>query len=308
MNKRHHSISSLIICGAIWASCTLSSCKSAEQLIADGHVKMNATDKTLAEKSFTKALAKDPLSYSAMFGLGEAAFAKGDISTAIKRVEEGLTLSPKSYEQHFNLMRWYCIKGDSTNALEHMLTIYWDSTYRHRVWQTDTAKEINLIRNTSAYRRWHSGIRRLKIQPLDGFSNETDKGTENDQFVTVVNEGRLVLATKTIQDKNQAYWKNDYVVLDTYIDSVITISQMDEDYLFCDILSSRVINPRTTGEVMVYATNSHLRIMITDTNDPVYTSGTDLPTTPSLSTTLSSIKAIRVLSNPEELDKTSRLK
>jgi hypothetical protein len=63
-----------------------------------------------------------------------------------------------------------------------------------------------------------------------------------------------------------------------------------------------------TGEVMVWATNSHLRVMITDTDEPVYTTGTSLPTTPSLSTTLSSIKAVRVLSNPDELDKTNRLK
>jgi tetratricopeptide (TPR) repeat protein len=269
---------------------------------------MNATDKSKAEKAFRKALAKDPLSAPAMFGLGQVAFAKGDVATAIKRTEEGLTLSPKSYEEHFNLMRWYCMKGDSTSALDHMRAVYWDSAYRHRIWQSDTTKAMDLIRSKAAFRRWHSGILRIKVQPLDAFSNETDKGTENDQFVTVVSEGREILATTTIQNKNQAYWKRDYVIFDTYIDSAITITQLDEDYLFCDVLSSRAVDPRMTGEVMVWATNSHLRVMITDTDEPVYTTGTSLPTTPSLSTTLSSIKAVRVLSNPDELDKTNRLK
>jgi hypothetical protein len=185
---------------------------------------------------------------------------------AIRRMKEGLALWPRSYAQHYELMKWYCAKGDTVNALEQMLLLYGDSLYHNRIKMADNEPKLDLIRNTVAFHRWHNGIRRLKIQPLDGFSNETDKGTENDQFVTIVSEGREIMATVTIQDKNQAYWKHDYVIFDTHIDSAIIVTQLDEDYIFCDVLSSGAIDSKTTGEVLIRATNSQLRLMVSDTN------------------------------------------
>lgn len=254
------------------------------------------------------ALVKDPVCADAYFGLGDVAAAKGDLNDAIANKEQGVKLSPRAYSQHWDLMRWYCTQHNSTGAVMHMYHLYSDSLYPQRIRQADTTPAVDLIRQTAGYRRWHTGIRRIKIQPLDGFSNETDKGTENDQFVTIVSEGRVILATRTIENKNQAYWANDYVIMDTYVDSLINVTQLDEDYMFCDVLSSGTIDPHYTGERMIRASNSHLRLMVSDCYDAVRTTGTSLPTTPSLSTTLKSINATRTLSNPEELDKTKNLK
>lgn len=287
--------------------CCLISCKDAQQLVGAGRQKLSKNpDK--AARSFRTALAKDPMCADAYFGLGDVASAKGDLNGAIASKENGVKISPNAYAQHWDLMRWYCQQHNSTGAILHMYHLYSDSLYRQRIRQSDTAAAIDLIRQTAGYRRWHAGIRRLRIQPLDAFSNETDKGTENDQFVTIVSEGRVVLATKVLENKNQAYWTTDNVILDTYVDSLITVSQMDDDYMFCDVLSSGTIDPHYTGERMIRATNSHLRLMVSDSYDAVHTTGTALPTTPSLSTTLKSINATRVLSNPEELDKMKSLK
>ena len=285
----------------------LSSCKDAQQLVAAGQKKLTKSpDK--AARSFRMALVKDPVCAEAYFGLGDVAAAKGDLNDAIANKEQGVKLAPRAYTQHWDLMRWYCTQHNSTGAVLHMYQLYSDSLYRLRIQQADTTQAIDLIRQTAGYRRWHAGIRRLKIQPLDGFSNETDKGTENDQFVTVVSEGRVILTTRTIENKNQAYWTTDYVITDTYVDSLISVTQLDEDYMFCDVLSAGTIDPRYVGERLIRATNSHLRLMVSDCYDATLTTGTGLPTTPSLSTTLQSIGAKRVLSNPEELDKTKNLK
>ncbi|MBS1594866.1 MAG: tetratricopeptide repeat protein [Bacteroidetes bacterium] len=297
----------LSITTALSLVCCLASCKNAQQLVTAGRQKL-AKNPDKAARSFRMALAKDPICAEAYFGLGDVASAKGDLNGAIANKENGVKLAPNAYAQHWDLMRWYCQQRNSTGAVLHMYYLYSDSLYHRYIRQSDTIPALDLIRQTAGYRRWHAGIRRLKIQPLDAFSNETDKGTENDQFVTIVSEGRVVLATKTIENKNQAYWTKDYVILDSYIDSLITVTQLDDDYMFCDVLSSGTIDPHYTGERMIRATNSHLRLIVSDCYDAVHTTGTALPTTPSLSTTLKSVNATRVLSNPEELDKTRNLK
>lgn len=141
---------------------------------------------------------------------------------------------------------------------------------------------------------------RLKISILEGYSNESDKLTANDQFATVVYGKTLILTTPVNQDQNSTSWQNQFVIFDYNTDSSVCISQLDDDYAYHDVLSQQctVLRP---GELKIKGVNSQLLIRVEEVNEPVQTTNNAIPSNTNLGLFLASIKANRVLADKENL-------
>lgn len=133
--------------------------------------------------------------------------------------------------------------------------------------------------------------RKIKLTILESYSKEQDKFTENDQFITVVYNGHIILTTPVMQDMNLAKWKDQYVVFDYCENSMVNITQLDDDYTFHDVLSqyNGALKP---GEMKIDGPLSYVKIKVEYTNDNLQTTHYSIPTnTMNLKEFLESIKA-----------------
>lgn len=152
--------------------------------------------------------------------------------------------------------------------------------------------------NTPVFKE-HKDIR-LKLTVTEGFSNESDKFTQNDQFAAVVYKGNLILTTNVIQDNNSCHWQNQSVIFDYNTDSLVTISQLDDDYSYHDLLS-QYTGKLKPGELRITGTASYLIVKIEESKEEPTTTGVEIPTNTNLSLFLQTVKAEKVISAKQDL-------
>jgi hypothetical protein len=119
-------------------------------------------------------------------------------------------------------------------------------------------------------------VKRVKLSLVEGYTEEGDKFTANDQFVTVVYKGNVILCTSIKDDANKTAWPNEYVVFDYAVNDTVVISQLDDDYTYHDLLS-QYVGRLKVGVGTANRQTSHLTFLVQEVTEDVKTTGTTLP-------------------------------
>jgi hypothetical protein len=271
------------------------SCSSTAGLIETGYAKLQQGNNDKAEAKFTKALEKKTYKDNAVIdkayhGLSMVASNKGNYSRAKDYEYKAHQINNNSFEYAYNLAKFNAQEGDTKNAYNWLFYLgdisargYGSmSSYGQRA---STDPFFSALSDDNKFQRFCAGYRRLNISILRGYSSESDKFTENDQFATVsavVNSGdrKVVLCTNTIDDDNSASWSNQRVVFDYKLGTSVKIAQFDEDYTSHDLLSSYTGSiPYDLNLTEIKGDRSGLQLSVQDTEQGAYTSGTSIPST-----------------------------
>lgn len=279
----------------LFIAASLVSCSSSSKLIDKGYSKLRNGNEGKAEKKFNKAISnassKDRyIIHSAYHGLSLVERKRGNYSRAEEFEYSAYQKDNSNPEYAYSLARYKAIKGDAKSTYNWLYSIG-DCEAHGRGQVSTLAKmastepDFRSLLGDIKFQRFCAGYRRVKLSIDNGYSSESDKWTENDQFATVSavlpnGERKIVLCTNTREDDNSASWYNQYVVFDYKLGSTVTIAQLDEDFTSHDLLSKYTGPiPWDLGLKEIKGTQSRLELSVSDTEQSPYTSGTSIPST-----------------------------
>ena len=270
-------------------------CVSTTTLIDKGFSKIGNGNFDKAESKFTKALEKktykdNGVIHKAYHGLSVVAASRQNYVMAENYEFKAHENNTTNLEYAYNLAKFKANKGEMQKAynwLFYLGDIEANGYGRINVYTQKALNEpmFRTLNDDIKFQRFCQGYRRVKLSILRGYSSESDKWTENDQFATVAanlpsGERKLILCTNVIEDDNSAVWSNQYVVFDYKLGTTLKINQLDEDYTSHDVLSAYTGSiPFDLNLKEIKGNQSRLELNIQDTEQASYTSGTTAPST-----------------------------
>jgi tetratricopeptide (TPR) repeat protein len=269
------------------------SCVSPQALIQQGFDKMSQNQYDKAEKKFAKVLRKESdearvVHDQAYHGMSVLYLRKDQLSTAKEYEYKAYRCSEKLL-YIYNLARFEAQEGNRQVAYDWLFRLAHSNSEQRNRYATLAFAEpmFKSLKYEAKFNRLWAGYRRIAISILEGYSTESDKMTENDQFVVVsaflLNQGvsKIILCTTTIENDNQARWQNEFVVFDYKLGTEVTISQYDQDYTANDLLSrGSMILPLDLSWNTIIGRRSHVIFRIQDIEMEPQTTNSDLPRTP----------------------------
>jgi hypothetical protein len=273
---------------------TLFGCASSSKLIDKGFSNLQNGSHDKAEKKFVKAIEKktyndNQIIHKAYHGLSLVETRRNNLVRAEDFEYKAYQNDKSNPEYAYNIAKFKANSNDRS-AYNWLFSIG-ESEVQGRgsvlAYGNKASNEpmFKPIANEIKFQRFCAGFRRVKLSIDRGYSSESDKWTENDQFATVAaiipsGEKKVVLATNTIENENNASWYNQYAVFDYKLGTTVNISQLDEDFTSHDLLSQyNGVIPWDLKLSEIKGQQSRLAISLSDTEQQPYTSGTSIPST-----------------------------
>lgn len=282
----------------------LTSCASTSlQLANKGFEKYSQKDYTKANKLFDKALKKKGTKEKAYEGKAFVSSKFQNYRDAEFYISKAYSINPKSANHTYNYACFSNLNGKPNQAMNLLYEIPAKGNFEYYRKLASKDKGLESLKSNQKFIRYLSGFRRLKIQPYSAYSDISDGWfNQNDLFVVVENNGKIILVTDVVQESNNANWNNDYVVFDYPLESKIRIILMDEDIFEHDkfiYINGLITKP---DDYNFTSGNSYLKVNITDVESYPYTTGTYLPSEVSLTELALGVGALYLVSKADDLD------
>lgn len=290
----------LITYSIIIFSLLLQGCSSTS-LINKGLRKYESGKYSKAEGKFTKAIEKGG-GYPALDGRAFTYLKLRQNQNAINDITKAMASPDAKYT--YDAAKIYAQLSQSETAFNYLCYMYSKENHAYYVKKSISDSDFRNVSGTERFQNYTNGFRRIKLEVLEAHSswNESKLGifsSSQDPFCIVnatLKNGKktLILATPEISDNNDAYWQNQYVIFDHILDTTIEFVHFDADVTEFEHLSSM------SGFLWpnVYISGSsrdNAKFRISDTNSPVFTSGTDVPSTIGLRDLLNAYRVYTVL-------------
>lgn len=269
--------------------------------------------KVLKKADFRKISSEDRA--ITCYGLAEISEKKGDIHKACSYIEEALTFAPNYAPFVYQMAKYSAYLGAKETAMNLLFKIPAKISAEEKFdnYRKQAAKDkyfFNSLYSDTKFQRYLKGYRRLKVQPYFAKSSESDGWFDNgnELFIVVENQNRIMLSTDVAPEGNKAYWRNDYVIFDYPLTSKLRIALLEEDWVKHDALLKMTGFITKTGNRRWESEKSAMQVKISDTDEPVHTTGTYIPPEISLTDVALAIgvgAALYSILSDSELDHTS---
>jgi hypothetical protein len=262
----------------------LTACASPERLVQRGWEKYNQRDFLKSEVYFSKSLKKRPYQDDAYRGL---AFVNANGFNNYRNAEYYMGEAYRLNSNASNTYNYACFtnrNGHAQKAMELLFELPDKNQFDYFRKQAATDSDLSSLKSNPKFVRYLSGYRRIKVEPYFGYCFDSDGlfSGENDLFLLVENQGKIILVTNVVQNSNRANW-NDYVVFDYPLNSSVRFLLMDEDNVKHDKYTELRTVLNKPGSFSSGNSQSGFRFRVSDSENSVYTTGTDLPAEISLS-------------------------
>jgi len=267
-----------ILSGFLLGLFFIASCASSSKLVSKGWKEVGRGNYKKAEKKFFKAIRKERNNDKAYEGLAFMEAQRRDYIKAEVYMEKAYSLRPTA-DRAYAYARFANKRGKQNKAMELLYQIPKLGNFDYYRGLAKKESDFSSLKGDGRFNRYLLGYRRLKIQPYYAYSSEDDGllGGENDMFVVVENQNKILLTTEVIQDNNIARWSNDYVIFDYPLNSSISISLLDEDVVKHDNLLSVKGYFTPNDYTWQNRRNTTLKVKVSDTDSPPYTTGNMVP-------------------------------
>lgn len=261
-------ISVLILC--------FCSCASSSKLESKGWKLYYSGKLNKAEKKFNRAIDKNRLQAGAYQGISKISRLKGNFYKAEKYMETAYRYNSNS-SNTYEYARLVCKNGDLDRAMNLLYELPVKGDFGFYRSLATKEQDFNKLRSSLKFKRYLLGYRRLKITPYHAYSTDLDGiFNENDLYVVVENQGKVLLATNVVQESNYAYWNDQYIIFDYPLGTSLSVSLMEEDIVEHDnlIMAKGHLVP---GDFFLKRGNSGMKFKVEDTELSPMTTGTHLP-------------------------------
>jgi hypothetical protein len=255
------------------------SCATPEKLTQKGWDKYNEKNYGKAEQLFSKSLKKQTYQSSAYEGLAFVnSVGYGNYRKAEYYMGQAYRLNSSS-SCTYNYACFANRNGNAQKAMNLLFEIPAKGNFDYYRKLASKDSDLSSLKNDPKFIRYLSGYRRIQVEPYYGYCRDNDGigGGENDLFMVVEHQGRIILVTNVIQNSNKAFWTSDYVVLDYPFNSEIKFFLIDEDVFKHDKYAQAKMSVAQVGEFSFDAGISGFKIRFSDTERSPYTTGTRLP-------------------------------
>lgn len=287
----------------------ITSCASSVKLTQKGWEHYRNGNYSKAEKYFQKSLRKQGHHEKTYEGLALLKYKRREYGNAEYYIQKAYQLNSNSAAHTYNYARFANKNGNWHKAMELLYEIPLKGDFNFYRRKAADDADFRSMSSNKKFLRYLKGYRRLKVQPYYAYSSEDDGIIgENELFVIIENQKKILLSTGITQESNTAYWKNDYVIFDYPLTSTVQISLLEEDNIEHDNLLT-VSGYLTPGNYNWTNPNtkSNLKVKVSDTDEQVHTTGTYIPPQIGIKAVAAAIGigALAYIVNSSELDHTS---
>jgi hypothetical protein len=190
-----------------------------------------------------------------------------NLEKAIKYMEITYDNSPNA-DKTYKLALFNAELSNTDNSLSYLSKLY--DNYRYEYYRKKALKDISNFKNllsNNKFKRWISGVRRIKIKPISAYSNDWEL-SGNDLFVAITNNKGSLLCTEVVDNKDYAKWFNEYVIFDYEIGEDIYLKLFDADVTENELLLKHTFKKITNnfGEQTLKNSSSKITLEIVETD------------------------------------------